>query len=102
MKILVLFKTEEKMLSFFFFTCLRKINIVVEMNLMYAHSVHNCTWGNTFDKKPIVIYQCLSRSISIVTTQQLMRCWIFTVTVNRAFISVFQEHESLPLEIRRK
>lgn len=39
---------------------------MVEMGLMYARSVHNYTWGNTFHKKPIVIYQCLSRSISVV------------------------------------
>lgn len=51
---------------------LRWLNVVVEMGLMYARSVHNYTWGNTFDKKPIVIYQCLPRSISVVATQQFM------------------------------
>lgn len=43
---------------------LRGLNIVVEMGLMYSCSVHNYTWGNTFDKKAIVIYQCLSEHLS--------------------------------------
>lgn len=73
------------MLECFLHVCsqeLRRLNVVVEMGLMYSRSVHNYTWGNTFDKKPIVIYQCLSRSISVVTMQKLLRPWLSTVTVN--------------------
>lgn len=72
---------------------------MVEMGLMYSRFVLNYTWGNTFDKKPIAIYQCLSRSSTVVAMQQLMSPWISTVTVNRSCISVLQKYKSLPLEI---
>lgn len=72
---------------------------MVEMDLIYSRFVHNYTWGNAFDKKPIVIYQCLSTSSSVVTMQQLMSPWISTVTVNRGCISVLQKYKALPLEI---
>lgn len=86
------------MLEGFFFACreLRRLNVGVVMGLMYSCSVHNYTWGNTFDKEPIVIYQCLSSSISVVTMQQLMSPWISTVTVNRIETPVLQKHKSLP------
>lgn len=39
---------------FFLHVCLQelgRLNVVVEMGLIYSRSVHNYTWGSTFDKK---------------------------------------------------
>lgn len=76
---------------------------MVEMGLIYSHSVHNYTWGNTFDKKPIVIHQCLSRSISVVAMQQFTNLDLLSdCQQNLQNTSVLQRHKSLPPEILKK